>query len=323
MNCNEEKQEFSEETLREIEQILIIAHKHNGKVFGGYVRDVVVPRLQNPTCKVYFKDVDLWFTNKFDADHFVADMNMNYDFKHQAKWSRDAVDYPFSREQYHLYDRKTCLAWFDVIVSKYFPVDDFDVNLLSYSRGELRSENKWETKEEIIAAINRKEATMFARYIEKASNLNRLIYPENKSNLHTCRILNRYLKNGWTIIANDKMLRLDMIKHRNDYSLPKDCIATTFKMFGQPLVKVDASSSNNDGVIRIGYATVNNLLNEKEKLLAELAKAGEEHRKAAEKWNSILLQCKIKFDITDTGFVELYSLPVPQPSLFEQLLSKK
>lgn len=87
-----------------------------------------------------------------------------YDFKHQPMVT--ATDnYPFTRQQYHLYKDDKCLAWFDIIVSDKFPVDDFDVNFLSYREGVFKSEHATKTVEELIYAIHNKEMDIIERLL--------------------------------------------------------------------------------------------------------------------------------------------------------------
>jgi len=139
------------------------ASRHNGKVYGGFVRDVVVPRLSDPSCFVEFKDVDLWFTNQADADAFICYMcNLFVKFK-----GVDVTPYSypgaFSRTQYHLTKFDTCLAWIDVIVSPTLPVNDFDVNEVTYS---LLQNGIWITTAppRLIDQIKDKHAVMLLPY---------------------------------------------------------------------------------------------------------------------------------------------------------------
>lgn len=71
----ESRPEFSELALKKINKILKLAYKYNGGVFGGYLRDVIVPRMKDPSCKVYFKDVDIWFASKYNAAEFIDKIN--------------------------------------------------------------------------------------------------------------------------------------------------------------------------------------------------------------------------------------------------------
>lgn len=332
----EERQEFSSKTLNKINKIIDIAHKYNGKIFGGFVRDVIVPRLKDPSSKVYFKDVDIWFINKYNACDFVNEMNQKYDFKHQPQHSidKDDVEYPFTREQYHLYKDSKCLAWFDIVISETFPVNDFDVNFLSYCKGELKSEHKSKSKEEIIAAINRKEMTITDEYYQKASNPYNLHWPNHKSSLHTARIYHRYLKNGWTIIrGNDddaihQCLRLEMIKYNKLPQLPHDCIASTFARFGQPTININYEldiNANNTILkqdIKVMEIPDKNDLKDKERLFINLVEAAAEYRKASEKWNHALTECIVKMNITDPN-IDRKIIPIEEPTIFEQLYNMK
>lgn len=192
-------------TLEEIEKCLYVAGKYGGKVFGGFIRDVIVPRLKDPSCKVNFKDVDLWFTSQSDADSFITEMKLmyvgrSYFGEHIKTFRPNPQLYSFDRTQYHLYMYGTCIAWFDIIISKSFPVDDFDVNFLSGlydSNGkQLQSENSIK-KNELVDAINTKEMSILSSYVD------RLLSMDGDGYVHLNRINNRYIARGWTIVFDE------------------------------------------------------------------------------------------------------------------------
>jgi hypothetical protein len=133
--------------INEIDRALRIAGKYDGKVFGGYVRGVLVPRDFNPHCEVSFKDVDLWFTDSKKAEHFISEMGSN--FKPIPEFTTTTSDrhYPFNRVQYHYFVNGICIAWFDLIISETFPVDDFDVNCLTF--GYVDGHKCWDVNERL------------------------------------------------------------------------------------------------------------------------------------------------------------------------------
>src|SRR5437763_1982541 len=69
---------LSTEALHNVIQLITdcvrVARNHGGRLFGGFVRGVVVPRMLDPKTKVHYKDVDIWFMSKENADAFIQSM---------------------------------------------------------------------------------------------------------------------------------------------------------------------------------------------------------------------------------------------------------
>jgi hypothetical protein len=159
-----------ETVLNSIIECLKIAGKHGGRTFGGFVRDVIVPRLFKPNCYFKFKDVDIWFQTQKSADAFVKDMGSS--FIEESIFASDPanLDYEFTRKQYHLYQHDTCIAWFDIIVSKTIPVNDFNVNKLTYlykedSSTPIPESFGDESTTTLINAIHNKHVIILPEYV--------------------------------------------------------------------------------------------------------------------------------------------------------------
>lgn len=179
------------------------ASQLGGKVYGGFVRNVVVPRLSDPSCSVKFKDVDLWFTNQLDADRFVRVMDKLFVKFKGVDVTPDSYPGAFSRKQYHLTKFDTCLAWIDVIVSPTLPVNDFDVNEVTYS---LLQNGTWITAAppRLINQIKDKHAVMLFSYqklIAEAvdrKSMNSEFNPNCKA-YYSERIKRIFTNQGWTV----------------------------------------------------------------------------------------------------------------------------
>jgi len=186
-----------ESVLNSITDCLKIAGKHKGRVFGGYVRNVIVPRLQDPKCQIIFKDVDIWFQTQDAADSFIKEMGLSL-VESIPAFSVEGVQYNFTRKQYYLYQYGTCIAWIDVIVSERIPVNDFNVNKLTYiyapspSNPSAKSFGD-ESVTTLIEAIHKKHATMLPEYI------NLLLNNTPMANKRLERINRIFFHKGWTI----------------------------------------------------------------------------------------------------------------------------
>lgn len=180
-----------------IDDCIKIASNYDGKVFGGYVRDVVVPKLLNPRCRCEFKDVDIWFKTDIDTNFFINDIKDIHNFQIIPEISIDNNNphYQFNRTQYHLFV-EDIVIWFDIVVSEYFPVDDFDVNFLVYSYKDnkelIECESKCFDKNKLITSINNKQMTILPNYTKR-------LISEFSTDVHASRINKRFLSRGWRI----------------------------------------------------------------------------------------------------------------------------
>ena len=125
-------------------KILSLAFNNNGEVYGGFVRDVIVPSLNDPNCNNSFKDLDIWFRDEKFSTLFVNALEYNFkvqkssygseDLDYSKYFSNDFRGYKFSRKQYHIYseNEKKFLFHVDVITSDNLPVNDFNVNAVTY-----------------------------------------------------------------------------------------------------------------------------------------------------------------------------------------------
>src|SRR6187431_2333642 len=78
-NSNQSPDKFKI-SVKLIDGCINVASKYGGRVFGGYVRNVLIPHFYNQK-SVGFKDVDLWFLKPSDALNFVLDMGDRLSYK--------------------------------------------------------------------------------------------------------------------------------------------------------------------------------------------------------------------------------------------------
>jgi hypothetical protein len=117
------------------ELLVKIAAKYGGLVFGGYVRDVIIPlkKLGRPLKNLDFKDMDFWFKNDTNAKAFVKEAGLTPG-THETH-ENPTGSYPVCRNQ-HFYNYKGASNAFiiiDVMVTDFYPVCDFSVNLVSWN----------------------------------------------------------------------------------------------------------------------------------------------------------------------------------------------
>ena len=182
-----------ETTLRYIEDVLVSAGEYGGKAFGQFPRNAIVARMKDPSADVCFSNLDVWFTSEEGFREFLDAMENKCHNPKLFIFSR--APYTFGQilpmydvvldrygssswKQYKLSWAGSNIVRVNIIISEEFPVDDFNVNCLTYqcrkdySTGkkiitrELKAEKGYQ-KDELIMAINNKRATMLNSYVEK------------------------------------------------------------------------------------------------------------------------------------------------------------
>jgi hypothetical protein len=123
------------EVYKQTEILVATAAKYGGVVFGGYVRDVIIPlnKLNRNLADVDFKDMDFWFKNQTDADAFIKASALRLGL-HDTNDNPSGC-YPVCRNQ-HIFDFKDVSNAFliiDIMVTDFYPVCDFSVNLVSWN----------------------------------------------------------------------------------------------------------------------------------------------------------------------------------------------
>lgn len=201
-----------ETILLHVQESLFIAGACQGKAFGNFVYDVIVPRMEDSTCNISFNSVSIWFRRKeqmrryiYKMEQAISKLGLNCSFEEMTPPISLAIRqrYGLIGNLYNLYVHGSCIAWFDIVVSNEFPVNDFDIHCLTYfcrednSTGkrlvskQLQAEKGY-SKEELIKAIHNKQATMFG----------------SSAPYNYRKIMNRLIRGGWTInIGNVKFTK--------------------------------------------------------------------------------------------------------------------
>ena len=125
--------------------------KYNGYVYGGFVRDFLVPGLVygENLSSLDFKDIDIWFSDQSQADNFIQSFNQQNSAKlidNKSRANQKPVEeygcgHPFTRHKFYFSFDKIPLFMVDVVVAKQLPVNDFSVNLLIFKAKNLDFHN--------------------------------------------------------------------------------------------------------------------------------------------------------------------------------------
>jgi len=198
-----------------LDVVLPLANKHNGKVFGGFVRDILIPLNSGTPLKECgnFKDVDLWFTTLEDAQAFANEKAVGLVKPHMIGSNRYSVSdcsiYEFNVNHELISKGGEPIAFTDIIIAPDLPVNDFDINRIVAWRvgnGKIIMESLSDVKLETLLdnAIN-KVVNMLPEYKDKI----------NINNYHSAvvliRIKTRYLDRGWKVMVDGKELKPEYI----------------------------------------------------------------------------------------------------------------
>jgi hypothetical protein len=199
---------LSPEALENVLQVIItclkVASKHDGRVFGGFVRGVIVPRMFDSKARIHYKDVDLWFQTKEKATAFIQAMGADLIPAHVGSGTLNVTEqiYKFGREQYHLIKDGVMMAWIDVVISATIPVNDFNVNTLTarYTNSGAQIFESFGTDgiDTLIDAIHDKKAVMLPDY--------KLLFSGGYGLIHSDRIKRNYLDHKWIVTYKDQII---------------------------------------------------------------------------------------------------------------------
>lgn len=126
-----------QESFAQTELLVKTAVKHGGLVFGGYVRDIIIPltKLNRSLDRLDFKDLDFWFKSHSDAKAFIQSVGLTP--SNHETLDKPSGRYPVCRNQHWSHYGGKRFVIVDVMITDFFPVCDFSVNLVSWDGASL------------------------------------------------------------------------------------------------------------------------------------------------------------------------------------------
>ena len=97
----------------ELNFIMMLCFKHNGFIFGGFVRDYIIQKKLDRN-KKFYKNIDIWFRKEDNLTSFLKEI------KYYVHISNKNI---YSNERY---------IKFKIFLSEKIPTDDFNVNACYY-----------------------------------------------------------------------------------------------------------------------------------------------------------------------------------------------
>lgn len=232
-NYSPNKINESEYKIDVAKKILTLANTYDGKVYGGFVRDVIVPRINDSNCIVTFKDLDIWFCNEEYSEAFINTLTHNFKIEigNGSFLHLDYnVDVKFTRKQYRIYSQNDSKFLFhiDIITSEKLPVNDFNVNTITYK---YIKDEFVKTDSCDLRFITNKIAIMFDDY-----NPESIKYYE--------RINRIFFSKGWTVKCNNKHLLLSNFITRNELNVTEIYTGFWYNYIPKNTLKFDPAITN-------------------------------------------------------------------------------
>ena len=211
-----------------VNELLRNASEYNGIVYGGYVRDVVSKVVRYDFSATEVKDVDIWFREERDREQFIDDALRRGFIKRNNGGGPPNSAGADDVQCYLLVDSfGDTLLWVDLTVSQTHPVNDFDVNFLSWNPiiDKLTSLSYLGVTE-ILRSIQAKQAELTEDYYY-------LLFSERSWKAQTARmrVLSRFLTKGWTLTFQGKVLVIEVELENGKFVKPGKLGNERIKMF--------------------------------------------------------------------------------------------
>ena len=174
-----------EEILLQTENLVKKADKYGGVVFGGYVRDIIIPlkKLNRSLEYLDFKDLDFWFKSEECAELFINDAKLRKG-PHDTK-ENPSGKYPVCRDQHMSQYKDRDFVVVDVMVTPFFPVCDFSVNLVSWDGESLNVHKPYNIISQValdVLAVDKKQRSAIKTLTIDDFNSALKLHVGNKSN---------------------------------------------------------------------------------------------------------------------------------------------
>lgn len=119
------------------DMVVNLGPKHNVHVFGGFVRDHIIPEYNGDSFEFtklagddyLFHDIDMWAKSEQDARALIEDFTRKYSYTVQEP-DTNVEGYMFN--VWTLVPKKPCYPIIQIVVSPHYPVNDSPLNLASY-----------------------------------------------------------------------------------------------------------------------------------------------------------------------------------------------
>lgn len=203
-----------EAAMQIIENIIKMASQYDGKLYGSFLRDVIIPRLKGK-CLCNYNRVCLLFNSNHDATLFISKMKELY------IGFRD-IDHIDNSSFFELKINDLYIA--KIIVS-YNQIHDLDINQLAYYYKndvvkDARSANIVDLNCELIKKIIDKKATILEDFIEEFLN-----YTEPKQNSviygWNCLLYDGWILNYKSLVITSHITLKGFLKQINQLNILK------------------------------------------------------------------------------------------------------
>lgn len=197
------------------------AGRHNGRVFGSYVRDVIVRRELEPSAPIESRPIDLWFDDELKLVQFRAAMGSTLELQPGPGTSHFR---PFNSQNFTLHHVGLPIATVTITLSDRLPVNDFDISFLTYQflgSTHITESHSSNSALFLIGQINQRKCRLLYEF---AQSLKYGTVPYRT--YHDARIYQNYTLQGWRIGVQVPEIELQI----NSATSPSQALEPIFKM---------------------------------------------------------------------------------------------
>ena len=182
------------------EEVIKLASQYDGRVYGTYVRNVIVPRLKDPLCVCEYDTIAIEFADQKELDEFSKQLELTY--KDMTRKTKDGA------KMYQLYIQGMFIAYIRLCMRP--AIFRFDVNCLVYYYENGIATLYDQLTCEFLELNNYSTSNtlpLIERIHSKVATASKLVVDTFLTDSDIVDHINEFLRRGWTVIFGTHQLK--------------------------------------------------------------------------------------------------------------------
>lgn len=181
------------------EEVIKLASQYEGRVYGTYVRNVIVPRLKDPLCVCEYDTIAIEFVDQKELDEFSKQLELNY--KDMTRKTKNGA------KMYQLYIQGMFIAYIRLCLTT--PTYRFDVNcLVYYYENDIPTLfDQLDCEFLTLTDCSTKTLPLIELIHSKVATASKLVVDTFLTDSDIIDHINEFLRRGWTVIFGTHQLK--------------------------------------------------------------------------------------------------------------------
>lgn len=181
------------------EEVIKMASQYEGRVYGTYVRNVIVPRLKDPLCVCEYDTIAIEFVNQKELDDFSKELEGNY--KDMTRKTKNGS------KMYQLYIQGMFIAYIRLCMRP--AIFRFDVNcLVYYYENDIPTLfDQLECDFLTLTDYSNKTLPLIELIHSKVVTASKLVVDTFLTDSDIVDHINEFLNKGWTVVFGTHQLK--------------------------------------------------------------------------------------------------------------------